>query len=128
MKSTQIEQSILTTLYNYECNNLLSESDLQKAIVEIIRNRGLFCSFINNNQYNSKLGKKAKLHGVLAGVPDLIMGINKRFVLVEIKTLKGRLSKEQRELHGYFEDNGYEVYIIKGVESLRDFLSRIVTS
>jgi len=51
------------------------------------------------------VGAKLKKMGVKRGVPDLFIPQYKCFI--EFKTLKGKLSKEQKELKPHLESYGY---------------------
>jgi len=53
--------------------------------------------------------------GVISGVPDymVISLLTKSFIFIEFKSLKGRLSKKQTELHQKLKKHNIDVFIIR---------------
>ena len=53
------------------------------------------------------------LHTVGMGVPDLLVGLRRVNVLLEVKTARGRLNKREREWH---RDWLGQVHVVRNVE------------
>jgi len=63
-----------------------------------------------------------KREGVKAGMPDLVLPVSKlgfHSLYIEVKTPKGKLSKEQQKMHKRLRDAGNAVVIAR---SLDDFI------
>lgn len=63
-----------------------------------------------------------KAMGAVSGIPDLFIPLPKsgyHGLWVEMKSDKGSLSDEQREIHAYLKGQGYEVLTIKEFESFQ---------
>lgn len=82
----------------------------------------------NGEKRSPVTGKKLKIMGVRSGWPDLDVRFidrlgQKRAVLIELKTLKGKLSSHQNSMHTDLKALGQEVITCKG---LAHFLHCIV--
>ncbi len=70
----------------------------------------------NGGNRSAREGAKFKLMGVVAGIPDLFIGIpNATFhgLYIELKTATGRVSKVQKEVHRIARGNGYAVAVCR---------------
>ena len=56
------------------------------------------------------------------GTPDLLVCFRGRFVGIEVKTLKGRLSKEQKEALQAIKDSGGEALVARSIEDVQKAL------
>ena len=80
-------------------NSMLSEADFQAQIVKLATTRG----WRVKHEYDSRRGDP--------GWPDLRMLRPPRAIDVEVKTEKGRLSKDQREVLDLLAACGQVVYL-----------------
>jgi len=68
----------------------------------------------NGGYRNIVTAQRFKKEGVVAGIPDLL--IPKYHIWIEMKTLKGKLSPEQVEMHRYLRAIGDTVVVGYGAE------------
>jgi len=62
---------------------------------------------------------------VEAGTPDILASIHGRFVGIELKTSKGKISKIQHHRIGQIERSGGVAEAVRNKEDLFDLLSRL---
>ena len=62
---------------------------------------------------SSRMGAKAKCAGARKGWPDLTFVLAGRVVWVELKTVRGRVSPDQKKVHSIMEGLGHSVYVIR---------------
>lgn len=95
---------------------LEAERDLQTNMVGILNQRGLF--FFHPPMKRTK--------GIPEGWPDFtIWFLGGHCILVEAKTLTGKLSKEQEKLHGdYWQKTGFEVFVVRELKEFCELLDR----
>ncbi len=62
---------------------------------------------------SSRLGAKAKVAGARKGWPDLCFVLDKRVVYVELKTIRGTVSRDQKAVHKAMKERGIGIYIVK---------------
>ena len=87
--------------------------------------RVLIFAIPNGGLRNIGVAKKLKAEGVVAGVPDLF--IPQWNLWVEMKTIKGRLSSQQREVIGLLEHAGHTVVVGRGaMDASKQVLQHIV--
>lgn len=98
----------------------MSESDIQKAVVQHLRLR---CSpntywfhVPNGGRRSITEAVRFKSEGVKAGVPDLIICHRSQFFALELKAEKGVVSPHQRQAHWDIEDAGGFVAVSKGLD------------
>ena len=105
-----------------------SEEDLHRAIVGMIAveaRTGVIAFHVPNGGRRGKAeAGRLKGMGTLAGVPDLIVIADGRAFGLEIKTEKGRLSKEQKIMRQRFARAGIEYEVARSVEEARAILQR----
>lgn len=80
-----------------------------------------------NNSFSGKILRKNKSVGYIKnskkGIADiLIFTKNGRTIHLEVKTLKGKMSEDQKQHKKKLEALGHEYYIIRDVEKLHDIL------
>ena len=105
-----------------------SEEDLHRAIVGMIAveaSPGVIAFHVPNGGRRGKAeAGRLKGMGTLAGVPDLIVIADCRVFGIEIKTEKGRLSKEQKNMRRRFARAGVEYEVARSVQEARAILQR----
>lgn len=105
------------------------EQQIQQACVfylGILRRIGKLSYFhCPNGGYRSAIeGRVFKSLGVIPGIPDLIILLPKgRIIFIEVKSEKGRISENQKMFHVELERLGHAVYIIRGVDDLKEILT-----
>ena len=118
-------KNILSTLRMYEDNKVLKEKDLQRDILSILRESGFLVWHNNNNSLNKVSGSNNKRQGVLAGVLDLTLVLQGEVMFIELKTLKGTLSKDQKEFIKSLEEREIKYKVLKGVQEFEDFYNEL---
>ena len=78
----------------------------------------------NGGQRNKATAAKLKSEGVSAGVPDLFIPSLKLFI--EMKDLKGVVSKEQKDWIAYLLSINYSVMVCYGFEDAKTVIGRII--
>ena len=99
------------------------EAGVQKAVVDYIKYQYphvLYCASAGGVRTSMKQAIKMKATGYVKGVPDLqifeSVG-NYHGLLIEIKDLKGVVSKEQKQWIKDLNDRGYFATYCKGIEA-----------
>jgi hypothetical protein len=99
------------------------EAGVQKAVVDYLKYtypQALYCASAGGVRTSMKQAIKMKATGYVKGVPDLQIFEpvgNYHGLLIEIKDLKGVVSKEQKQWIKDLNDRGYYATYCKGVES-----------
>lgn len=93
-------------------DDLRTESDIQREIVEQLRLRGALVFRMNagRGRQNQRLAPP--------GTPDLLCIEPHRRRWIEIKTPAGKLSQDQKAMHERLEQYGEEVIVARGVEDV----------
>lgn len=91
------------------------EHNIQCAIVEWFRlqyRELLIFAIPNGGRRNPREAKRLKREGVLPGVPDLFIpfkSLGYYGLFIEMKSEKGRLSKDQKDIQEKLKERGYRV-------------------
>ena len=95
-----------------------SEDAEQVAVVNWLRAKGALVFHIPNGMKSGPVtGARFKRLGVLAGVPDLCFVLHGgEVVWIEMKKLKGKVSKEQMAVHEQLINHGHIVVIGYGAK------------
>jgi hypothetical protein len=100
------------------------EDDIQAYIVQWLRrNDVLFRAGLEGMYTSKRTASKAKMLGMESGWPDIHI-IEPDFY-VELKTMKGRLSDNQKEMHSKLRSLSKIVYVVKAKtpeDGLKQFL------
>ena len=81
----------------------------------------------NSGRRGKAAGGRLKAMGMKAGIPDLCIIYRGRVFFVELKTLKGRLSTVQRDMHIRLEEAGATVKSeCRSIGELQAFLEPII--
>ena len=102
-----------------------SEDAEQVAVVNWLRAKGALVFHIPNGMKSGPVtGARFKRLGVLAGVPDLCFVLHSgRVVWIEMKKIKGKVSKEQIAVHEQMINLGHIVVIGYGA---KDAIKKII--
>ena len=102
-----------------------SEDAEQVAVVNWLRAKGALVFHIPNGMKSGPVtGARFKRLGVLAGVPDLCFVLHGgKVVWLEMKKLKGKVSKEQMAVHEQFINHGHIVVIGYGA---KDAIKKVI--
>lgn len=98
-------------------NLKISEHDVQKAFIQWFKLQykdiRIF-AIPNGGKRHISVAKKLKAEGVVSGVPDLF--IPGWYLWIEVKTIDGKLSKNQKEWLAYLESIGYNTMVVYGID------------
>ena len=111
----------------------MSESRLQSEVVKYIQlqyPKVKYCASLGG-QYQpfQSQRNRARKTGYVKGFPDLFIyesrtvdGITYHGLALEIKTIKGRATKEQKEWIEALNERGYKAEVVKGLPSILDLI------
>ena len=101
------------------------EQAIQKQILELLRWKGIFC-WKNNTAGIYVKARNTYIPSHAPGVAD-ILGILKdgRFLAIEVKSLKGRVSPHQQEFLDQINARGGLGFVARTVKEVEIALSRI---
>jgi len=60
--------------------------------------------------------------GISSGMPDVLAFKDNKFLLLEVKTSKGRLSPNQTRVKHYAESKGNNYYVVRSVPDVEKIL------
>ena len=113
----------------------VSEHDIQKAIVTYLRLKKVNVIetdvmsgvqfFSHKDPRRFAFIKHHKDMGYVKGQSDLILILRNKTVYVEVKTPKGKQSKEQKDFQSYVERLGHQYFIWDDYRNAEDFLNMI---
>ena len=111
----------------------MTEHDHQRIVISTIRRDYpdlLIFAVPNIGTASPQRGARMKAEGVLAGIPDLMIARAAQGfcgLFVELKTLTGSASKEQKSVIAKLQAEGYRCEVCKGyaaaLEAIRGYLS-----
>jgi hypothetical protein len=105
----------------------MTEHQLQKAMVKylgwVLPDDAIFFAIPNGGARNSVTGANLKAEGVKAGAFDLMIIWRGISIGVEVKTPKGRVSKEQLLFHEQARRSGVFATVVRSVDDLQDYLT-----
>ena len=106
----------------------MSEMRLQSEVVRYISlqyPKARYCASLGGIYTSPSQARKAKLTGYSRGMPDLfIYEARNGFhgLAIEIKTIKGRATKEQKEWIEALNERGYKAAIVKGLPDILELI------
>lgn len=80
--------------------------------------------FLNNQQSRLAYIQHHKNMGYVKGQPDLVAILNNKVVFIELKTQKGKQSKEQKEVEKEIKNRGVDYIVIRSLEDLQNYLKK----
>lgn len=105
----------------------MKESEIQRDILDYLAKRQVFHyrqntgAFVDSKNHFYRFGSK--------GSPDIVCIIGGRYVGLEVKTPKGKLSPDQAEFHRQIIKAGGIVFTVRSldeaIEAVEDALSRL---
>lgn len=111
----------------------MKESEIQSQIIDyltILENQGkLFFQRTNNipvsQMRNGKRVFRKMAKGQKKGFPDIVVIFKRKFVGIEVKTEKGRMSKEQKTMQQLVEKNGGIYKVVRSVDDVKNLLEEM---
>lgn len=105
---------------------VLSEAQIKKAILQWLQMKRKCEAFptITGGVFNPQTGKYRRT-ATRKGTPDILCCYRGLFLAIEVKTQKGRLSPEQRELIQSIENTGGQALVARSIEDVENFFSDI---
>lgn len=104
----------------------VSEDDVQKAVAQHLRLRALPGTFWfhppNGGSRNIVEAKKLKAMGVQPGVGDVVIIRKGATYMLELKTMKGRISTNQKLAQQLVRAAGGHYEIVRGIDAALDQL------
>ena len=96
---------------------LISETKIQKHIIDALYKLGwlVLRNHAQGVKYTGGRGKNPS-----AGIPDLLAVKESKYVWIEVKTPKGKLSKSQEDMHLKLRFHGATVLVATSVEDIID--------
>ena len=120
---TKMKRTMINSLKSKVKRPYSGEAGVQKAVIDYIKYQypsALYCASAGGVRTSMKQAIKMKATGYVKGVPDLqifeAVG-NYHGLLIEIKDLKGVVSKEQKQWIKDLNDRGYFATYSKGYEA-----------
>ena len=104
------------------------ESDIQQAVIEwaeVCKHKEILKHLHhspNGGARSESEGARFKREGVKAGYPDLVLNVSKQGyngLFIEMKTPKGRLSKEQKEWRDFLIKEGNSWHLCRSFDEAR---------
>jgi hypothetical protein len=101
----------------------VKESDIQRSLLQFLSLKKIF--HFRVHQSNARASGNKVIHTAVhtRGVPDIILVIDGKFIAVEVKTLRGRLSPDQEIFKKNCEVNNAEYWVIRSVDELVEKLA-----
>jgi hypothetical protein len=106
----------------------ISEELLQRAVIEHLRLRApkdvVYFHVPNGGKRSKVEGARFKLMGVVAGVPDLVLGRSGRMYAMELKARGGKPSDEQYAVMEWFRAAGIQTVWVDNLDAALEWLAR----
>lgn len=106
----------------------VSEKEIQKAIIQylqILENKGK-CYFIRANSFAGAIKRKNGSTGWIknnkVGCPDIVCCANGRFIGLEVKNEKGKMSANQEEAKALIEKVGGSYYVVRSINDVQEVI------
>lgn len=109
----------------------MSEIQLQASCFQFMWNeypftRRLFFHVPNGGSRDAREGAQLKASGVVAGIPDMILIHKGSAFGFEIKTLTGKVSPVQDQVHKAWAEDGTPVYIIRSFDEFKKVAQQLL--
>ena len=106
-----LQQQIIQYLHMF--NIFVFETDVMDGL-----------KFLNNQQSRLAFIQHHKNMGYIKGQPDLVAVMNNKVVFIELKTEKGRQSKEQKEVEQEIKNRGVDYIVVRSLEDLQNYIKK----
>lgn len=107
-----------------------TESDVQSAVVELLRKAGYMVIRLNSGGFHN--GKRfVRFYHVFGaespseGVTDLLAFKGSEALLLEAKTRRGKLSEAQEQFRDYAAQHGVSVFTVRSVEDVLPLIENV---
>ena len=80
--------------------------------------------FLNTEKQRLAFIQHQKNMGYIKGQPDLVAVLNNKVVFIELKTQKGKQSKEQKEVEKEIKKRGVDYIVVRNLEDLKEYLKK----
>ena len=108
---------------------MASEASIQAALIEHWQQRGepdsIVAAVPNGELRDKATAIKLQKQGVLPGFPDLIVCAKGAASLVEVKRLRGRLSRDLENVHAVLRRIGIPVYVVNNLDDGLELLEEL---
>jgi hypothetical protein len=94
----------------------VKETEIQKAILDYLRLKGRF--FWRNNSGAFKTERGGFYRVGTAGAPDIIGCVDGKFMGIEVKTAKGKLSADQQEFARGLRMAGGAFHLVRSLDDV----------
>jgi len=108
---------------------MLSEVKIQSQIFQwhwnnYPKERGLLCYNLNNSA-NKIDGNRNKALGLIKGRSDLVYYFQGQAIMLELKTAKGKQSRDQTQWQELIEANGFRYLVLRSLEEFKQFKEKL---
>jgi Holliday junction resolvase-like predicted endonuclease len=80
--------------------------------------------FLSTQQQRLAFIQHHKNMGYVKGQPDLVAISNNKVFFIELKTQKGKQSKEQKEVEQEIKKRGMDYIVVRSLEDIREYLKK----
>ena len=95
-----------------------TEKETQKAILEYLEYRGVFCYRQNSGAFKTEAGGFYRMGE--KGAPDIIAVIKGQFTGIEVKGPKGRQNENQKEFERRLTEAGGRYILARSLDDIVD--------
>lgn len=95
-----------------------SEAEIQRAICDYLMLSGVVHCVTDRSRHWDKKGRVRASRVSMPGFPDIVAVVNGRFIGLEVKARKGRLSPDQIACHEVLRDAGAVVTVVRSVDDV----------
>lgn len=107
----------------------MTEQAIQRAIasyLDVALPDDVFYTAVNPIPGKTKAAAGiSKSMGMKAGVPDLILCFNGKFIGIEVKKEGGYLSKSQKVVHAHIEHAGGRIFTVRSIDDVQELLNAL---
>lgn len=106
-----LQQQIIQYLHMF--NVFVFETDVMDGL-----------KFLKTQQQRLAFIQHHKNMGYVKGQPDLVAVFNNKVVFIELKTQKGKQSKEQKEVEKEIKNRGVDYIVVRSLEDLQNYIKK----